>query len=152
MLSSEVLLPYLTEEDGPAKIQGSFLLWRQVMDPEEVPDWAASFAAYFARFDDLFSRSESRLQARKYLRGLLAGLERKTTWQLAEVVKDGSPDRMQRLLYRVPWDAEAARDRLQQFVLERFGDPEGIAVLDETGIPKKGPHSAGVHKQYCGAL
>ncbi len=70
--------------------------------------------------------------------GLLAGLERKTTWQLAEVVKDGTPDRMQRLLYRVRWDAEAARDRLQQFVIERFGDPEGIAVLDETGIPKKG--------------
>ena len=122
------------------------------MDPEEIPDWAASFAAFCARFDDLFSRSESRIQARKYLRGLLAGLERKTTWQLAEVVKDGTPDRMQRLLYRVPWDAEAARDRLQQFVIERFGDPEGITVLDETGIPKKGPHSAGVHKQYCGAL
>ena len=68
------------------------------MDPEEVPDWAASFAAFCARFDDLVSRNESRSQARKYLRGLLAGLERKTTWQLAEVVKDGTPDRMQRLL------------------------------------------------------
>jgi hypothetical protein len=49
------------------------------MDPEEVPDWAASFAAFCARFDDLFVRSESRAQARKYLRGLLAGVERKTT-------------------------------------------------------------------------
>jgi SRSO17 transposase len=68
------------------------------------------------------------------------------------VVKDGTPDRMQRLLYRVPWDAEAARDRLQQFVIERFGDREAIAVLDETGIPKKGTRSVGVHKQYCGAL
>jgi SRSO17 transposase len=59
---------------------------------------------------------------------------------------------MQRLLYRVPWDAGAARDRLQPFVLERFGDPEGIAVLDETGIPKKGTRSVGVHKHYCSAL
>lgn len=122
------------------------------MDLEELPDWAASFAAFCARFDDLFTRSESRQQARKYLRGLLAGLERKTTWQLAEVVKDGTPDRMQRLLYHVPWDVEAARDRLQQFVIERFGDPEGIAVLDETGIPKKGTRSVGVHNQYCGPL
>jgi SRSO17 transposase len=83
---------------------------------------------------------------------LLAGLERKTTWQLAEVVQDGTPDRLQRLLYRVPWDVEAARDRLQQFVIERFGDPDGSAVLDETRSPKKGTRSVGVPKHYCGAL
>src|SRR5215472_176329 len=120
------------------------------MDLEEIPDWADSFATFCARFDDLFTRSESRAQARKYLRGLLAGLERKTTWQLAEVVKDGTPDRMQRLLYRVPWDAEAARDRLQQFVIETFGDPEGIGVVDETGFLKKGKKSVGVARQYTG--
>jgi SRSO17 transposase len=59
---------------------------------------------------------------------------------------------MQRLLYRVPWDAEEARDRLQQFIIERFGEKEAIGVLDETGIPKKGTASVGVAKQYCGAV
>jgi hypothetical protein len=34
------------------------------------------------------------------------------------VVGDRIPDRMQRLLYRVPWDADAARDRVQQFVID----------------------------------
>ena len=62
-----------------------------------------------ARFADLFERSESREQARKYLRGLLTEAERKNSWQVAEAVGDRIPDRMQRLLYRVPWDAEAAR-------------------------------------------
>jgi len=38
----------------------------------------------------------------KYLRGLLAGVGRKNSRQLAEVVGDAIPDRMQRLLYRVP--------------------------------------------------
>ena len=108
------------------------------MELEDLAPWAEAFAAFCARFDDLFVRSESRLQARKYLRGLVAPLERKTSWQLAELACDTTPDRMQRLLYRVPWDAEAARDRLEQFVSERFGDAEGIGVLDETGIPKKG--------------
>jgi SRSO17 transposase len=122
------------------------------MELEELAPWAEAFAAYCARFDDLFVRSESRVQARKYLRGLVAPLERKTSWQLAEVAHDTTPDRMQRLLYRVPWDADAARDRLEQFVIERFGDPEGIGVLDETGIPKKGTRSVGVAKQYCGAV
>jgi SRSO17 transposase len=122
------------------------------MELDELALWAGSFAAFCARFDDLFERSESRGQARKYLRSLLAPVERKTSWQLAEVAHDTTPDRMQRLLYRVGWDTEAARDRLQQFVIERFGDPEGIGVLDETGIPKKGTGSVGVAKQYCGAL
>jgi SRSO17 transposase len=122
------------------------------MELEDLAPWAEAFAAFCARFDDLFARSESRRQAHKYLRGLVAPLERKTSWQLAEVVQDTTPDRMQRLLYRVPWDAEAARDRLEQCVIERFGDPDGIGVLDETGIPKKGIRSVGVAKQYCGAV
>ena len=67
--------------------------------------------------------------------GLVAPLERKTSWQLAEPMQDRTPDRMQRLLYRVPWDAVAVRDRLEQFSSERLGEPEGIGVLDETGIP-----------------
>jgi SRSO17 transposase len=122
------------------------------MEPEEFPCWIESFTEFCARFDDLFARRETRLQARKYVRGLLAPLERKTTWQLAEGVQDDTPNRMQRLLYRAPWDAEAARDRLQQFIIERFGEAEGLGVLDETGIPKKGKASVGVAKQYCGAV
>jgi SRSO17 transposase len=122
------------------------------MELADLAPWAEAFAAFCARFDDLFVRSESRQQMQKYLRGLVAPLERKTAWQLAELAQDTTPDRMQRLLYRVPWDAEAARDRLEQFVIERFGDPDGIGVLDETGIPKKGTRSVGVAKQYCGAV
>jgi SRSO17 transposase len=122
------------------------------MEREALAAWPEAFAAFCARFADLFERRESREQARKYVRGLLSSAEHKTSWQLAEVAQEATPDRMQRLLYRVRWDADAARDRLQQFIIERFGDPEGIGVLDETGIPKKGTSSAGVAKHYCGAV
>lgn len=37
-------------------------------------------------------------------------------------------------------------------MIERFGAPDAIGVLDETGMPKKGMHSVGVAKQYCGAV
>lgn len=67
---------------------------------------------------------------------------------MAEAVGDRVPDRMQRLLYRVPWDADAARDRLEQFVIEMFGDEEGIGVVDETSFLKKGAHSVEVARQY----
>jgi SRSO17 transposase len=55
------------------------------MDLEDLGPWAEAFAASCARFDDLFVRSESRQQMHKYLRGLAAPLERKTSWQLAEL-------------------------------------------------------------------
>jgi SRSO17 transposase len=42
---------------------------------------------------------------------------------------------------------EAARDILQDFVSETFGDPEGIGVIDETGILKRGTGSVGVQRQ-----
>lgn len=121
------------------------------MTIEELDEWQEAFEQFHARFADLFERSESREQAKKYLRGLLAQAERKNSWQVAEVVGDAIPDRMQRLLYRVPWDADAARDRLQQFVIETFADKEGIGVVDETSFLKKGTHSVGVARQYLGA-
>jgi SRSO17 transposase len=121
------------------------------MTIEELERWQEAFEQFHARFADLFERSESREQAKKYLRGLLAQADRKNSWQVAEAVGDRIPDRMQRLLYRVPWDADAARDRLQQFVIETFGDEEGIGVVDETSFLKKGTHSVGVARQYLGA-
>lgn len=52
----------------------------------------------------------------------------------------------------MPWDAEAARDRLDPVVIERFADLDGIEVLDETGVPKTGTRSVGAAKHYCGAV
>ncbi len=121
------------------------------MTSEELEAWQEDFEQFHAQFADLFERSESREQAKKYLRGLLAQADRKNSWQVAEAVGDRIPDRMQRLLYRVPWDADAARDRLQRFVIETVGDDEGIGVVDETSFLKKGTHSVGVARQYLGA-
>jgi len=112
--------------------------------------WADDFAAFHARFADLFGRKEPRTQAVKYMRGLMAPIERTSTWQIAEVVGDCIPDATQRLLYRVGWDADAARDRLQQFIIDIFGDPDAIGVVDETGFVKKGTCSVGVQRQYSG--
>jgi SRSO17 transposase len=112
--------------------------------------WEAEFEAFHARFAPLFGRREPREQSRKYLRGLMGRVERKNCWQLAEAVGDGRPDSLQRILYQCPWDEEAARDLLQEFVVEGFGDADGIGVVDETGFVKKGRCSVGVKRQYSG--
>jgi len=120
------------------------------MQPEELEAWGDDFAAFQARFATLFRRREPREQCAKYLRGLLAVVQRKNGWQLAEVVGDATPDRTQRLLYQVDWDADEARDILQDLVTETWGEEEGIGVIDETGFLKKGTHSVGVQRQYSG--
>jgi SRSO17 transposase len=84
------------------------------------------------------------------LHGLLAPLERKNGWHLAEAAGDASPDGVQDFLARMHWDADAVRDDLCAYVVEHLGDPEAVLVLDETGFPKKGDKSAGVKRQYSG--
>jgi SRSO17 transposase len=97
-----------------------------------------------------FRRVEPRRRVGAYLRGLLAGLERKNGWTLAEHAGAVSPDGMQRLLRTAGWDVDGVRDDLRGYVLEALGDPAGVFVVDETGFIKKGVRSAGVQRQYTG--
>ena len=97
-------------------------------------------------------RREARQHAADYLRGLLADVERKNGWQLAECVGYAHPRGIQRVLDRYAWDAEAVRADLRRWVVAELGDPAGILVIDETGFPKQGRHSVGVARQYCPTL
>ena len=90
-------------------------------------------------------------RAAAYLRGLLAPVERKNGWQLAEAAGDATPDGVQDFLSRAQWDADAVRDDLQAYVTEHLGDADAVLVLDETGFLKKGIKSAGVQRQYTGS-
>lgn len=117
---------------------------------EALGKWKTDFVAFHSRFAGVFRRKEPRAQAAKYLRGLMAQVQRKNSWQVAEAVGDRIPDATQRLLYRAHWEADAARDVLQQYAIEVFGDEEGIGVVDETGFIKKGTRSVGVKRQYSG--
>jgi SRSO17 transposase len=97
-------------------------------------------------------RPEARDHAADYLRGLIAEVERKNGWQLAERAGYAHPRGIQRVLSRSAWDAEAVRDALRRWVIAELGDPRGVLVVDETGFPKQGRHSAGVARQYSGTL
>lgn len=97
-------------------------------------------------------RPEAACHAADYLRGLLAEVDRKNGWQLAEHAGYPHPRGIQRVLDRYVWDADAVRDDLRASVTAALGDPTGILVVDETGFPKQGAHSVGVARQYCGTL
>ncbi|MFC3986859.1 IS701 family transposase, partial [Streptosporangium jomthongense] len=104
----------------------------------------------FARVAGRFGRVEPRRRARAYLIGLLAPVERKNGWQLAEAAGDNGPEGMQRLLNSYAWDADEVRDDLRAYVVEKLGDADGVLIVDETGFVKKGDRSAGVQRQYSG--
>jgi SRSO17 transposase len=60
------------------------------------------------------------------------------------------PYRMQSLLGRSGWDADALRDLVRDEVIACLGDENGVLGVDETGFLKKGTHSVGVARQYSG--
>lgn len=117
----------------------------------DVAGWVSGLDAVEGLIGRRFLRSEPRARAGTYVRGLLAGLERKNGWTLAEHAGAVSPDGMQRLLRTADWDIEGVRDDVRDYVLDQLGDPaSGVFVVDETGFIKKGRRSAGVQRQYTG--
>ena len=116
----------------------------------QVAGWQESLAALHARIAPRFGRPEVRARVGRYLGGLLAGIERRNGWQVAEQAGERAPDGIQRLLRTARWDVEAVRDDLRDYVVEHLGDPASVLVVDETGFLKKGAKSVGVQRQYSG--
>src|SRR5690349_5038724 len=79
-----------------------------------------------------FRRRAAARHAADYLRGLVADVERKNGWQLAERVGYAHPRGIQRVLGRYAWDADAVRDDLRAYVRAALGHPRGILAIDET--------------------
>ncbi|MEU9015956.1 IS701 family transposase [Streptomyces sp. NPDC048479] len=115
-----------------------------------VEEWDGVLAGLHARFASRFVRSEPRGRALAYMRGLIAPLERKNGWTLAERAGDRLPIGMQRLLGEADWDVDAVRDDVRDYVVETIGDRDAVLIGDDTGFLKKGVRSAGVQRQYSG--
>jgi SRSO17 transposase len=112
--------------------------------------WERELSALKERLAPVFRRRELRETGAAFLDGLLSGIERKTGWLMAEQAGLERPFRMQALLGRSRWDADALRDAVRGYVVEAMGDPDGVLVVDETGFLKKGDRSVGVARQYSG--
>lgn len=134
---------------------------------QEIGRWPLALIRLHQRLAPYFARPEPRHHALLYLQAIVSEIPRKNSWQIAEHAKQARPYGMQRLLSRAIWDVEGVRDELRTFILHCLSPPSllqsgeqsldvsqapfPVLVMDESGFPKRGTHSAGVQKQYCGA-
>ena len=120
--------------------------------PADLAAWPDHLAEVAARLRPVCPDPRTHRRALAYLEGLLGPAARKNSWQLAEGQGEANPYGFQHLLGRAAWSPDAARDALYAYVKAHLGHADGVAVIDETGFPKQGTHSAGVARQYCGTL
>lgn len=125
------------------------------LTPADVADLAEALRPYHAIYGSFFSRSESRRWAERYLHGLLSPLERKSVEPIV-IAQLGASDKairgMQQFLTDSSWDDDAILRRHWQEVAVDLDDAEGMLIADGSDFPKKGQHSVGVKRQYCGEV
>ena len=106
-------------------------------------------ASFLREFADCFGRSEPRGKLETYVRGQLGQLPRKSVEPIA-LAAGMKPRTLQEFLASDEWDEDRLARHVRRLVVRDHGDDQAIGVLDESGHPKKGRHTAGVSRQYCG--
>lgn len=120
------------------------------LSEKDVVELADDLVAYHEHFAGLFFRKEQHHWALKYLEGLLLPSEGKCIEKVALSVEDGKVRPMQRFIGEGAWDDEAILAKHRQLVAESLGQDAGVLIVDGTEFPKKGKHSVGVARQWCG--
>jgi len=121
-------------------------------------DNEARFSAYVEHLSECLGHADRVLPFRSYCTGLLLPGARKSVEPMAARLR---PDRTsaehQSLLHFVgqsSWDEKALLQSVRAAVLPVMTAQQPIEawIVDDTGFPKKGRHSVGVGRQYCGQL
>ena len=121
-------------------------------------DIGARFDAYVSRLVGVIGHADRAAPLRDYCSGLLLPLDRKSVEPLAAALR---PDRVsathQSLLHFVGqggWSDDALMGcvRAQVLPVVERDHPVEAWIIDDSGFPKKGKHSVGVARQYCGQL
>lgn len=100
-------------------------------------------------FADAFVRGGQTGNAERYVRGLLSDARRKNMEGMLRRISDpGQYQTLQHFITHSTWQAEEVWRQLRA----RSASRRGFLLIDDTSIPKQGRESAGVARQYCGAL
>ena len=95
---------------------------------------------------------------KNYCKGLLLPGERKSIEPMAARLDPAHVEPMRQSLHhlvaKAPWSDEALLGQVRKQVMSSLkkDGPVVAWIVDDTGFPKKGKHSVGVTRQYCGQV
>lgn len=108
---------------------------------------------YLQNYFPCFSQQPQRRLFQTFIRGLLSPLERKSIEPIALHFSGEKYVRpLQHFFTRSPFDEQPLLDAYQKLLSKQIGAGHGMLSVDDTSFVKKGKHSAGVKRQYCGRL
>ena len=116
------------------------------------------FAAYMDGLAQAAGHADRAMPLKMYCAGLLLPGERKSVEPMAARLAPDNVRRMHQSLHHVvadaPWSDEAVLAQVRSYALTamRQKGPVQAWIVDDTGFPKKGTHSVGVVRQYCGQV
>ena len=116
------------------------------------------FAAYVEVIASVLGHADRGLPFRSYCAGLLLPGERKSVEPMAARVEprrvQAAHQSLHHFVAKADWSDEAVLGAVRTYVLPLIAQRGPVRgwMVDDTGIPKKGTHSVGVARQYCGQL
>ncbi len=116
------------------------------------------FAAYVEALTGALGHADRAAPCQSYCAGLLLPGERKSVEPMAARVEPqrvrAAHQSLHHFVAKADWSDDAVLAAVRARVLpsiEQHG-PMRALIIDDTGFPKKGRHSVGVARQYCGQL
>jgi SRSO17 transposase len=116
------------------------------------------FAAYIEGLANAAGHEDRHAPLKSYCKGLLLPGERKSIEPMAARLdpENVQPVRqsLHHLVAKAPWSDETLLDEVRNRVLPAMQKQGSVVawIVDDTGFPKKGTHSVGVARQYCGQV
>ncbi|MCF6258151.1 MAG: IS701 family transposase [Gammaproteobacteria bacterium] len=109
-----------------------------------------SFISHYSHLFQVHKRNVSE-RASQYLKGLLQSRQRNME-KMAETVPDTDEQSLQQFLSDSPWDYQAVMNQVAEDANVILGGKDSALFIDESSVVKKGNHSVGVSRQWCGRL
>jgi SRSO17 transposase len=125
---------------------------------DEATSQQERFSTYLDRMTEAAGHADRIVPMQNYVKGLLLPLERKSVEPMAARLAPGNVRQMHQSLHHIvaeaAWSDEAVLAEVRRQVLPSMTRQHPLAawIVDDTGFPKKGTHSVGVTRQYCGQV